>query len=137
MVKWSERHPGSSWITGKNQGRITLDDDPKPLKSSHCYEALRSTFNKARAIEEEISKRKVSLFTRIWYSPQSRSSDFGVLLLSTHDRIPPVLEIEIPQLGDERLENLLEDYLNTDYDFHQSCSTYLVVFKDYEDSNAP
>ena len=109
----------------------------KALIISDCYTALRSTVNKGRSIEAELLKSKVSLFTRLWYSPQGHSTEFGVLLSSTHERIPPVLEIEIPELGDELLGIMLSEHLDENNDVQQSSGIYLVVLKDYEDSNAP
>ena len=107
----------------------------KPLTGVDCYRALQSTINKARDIEWEIATRKVSLFRRRWHSPQGGSSEFDVLLSSTYDQ--PVLEIEMPKLGDEGLERLLSELLAVDNDFQETSGTYLVVFKDYGDSNAP
>ena len=79
-------------------------------------------------MEEEIAKRKLSLFTRILHSPPGGSSEFDVLS-STHDQIPPVLEIEVPKLGDERLEHMLSELLDVDKDFQDSSGTYMVVSK--------
>ena len=108
-----------------------------PLTRAEYCEALRSTINKARSIEEERAKRKVSLFTRIWYSPQGGSSELHVFLSSTHDQIPPFLDIEVPKLGDERLERMLSRLLDRNSDFEESSGTCLVISKHYKDSNAP
>ena len=124
MVKWSERYAGK-WLPPP---RLTSEPN-RPLTRADCYEALQSTINKARSIEEEIAKSKLSLFTRIWHSPRGGSSEFDVLLSSTHNQIPPVLEIEVPKLGDERPEHLLSELLDVDKDFLDSSGTYPVISK--------
>ena len=80
-------------------------------------------------MEEEIAKRKLSLFTRIRHSPRGGSSEIYVLLSSTHSQTPPILEIEVPNLGDERLEHMLSELLDVDKDFQDSSGTYMVVSK--------
>ena len=124
MVLWSELNT-YYWLPKPH-----LSESGQPLTGGDCHRAMLSTINKARSIAKEITKSKVSLFTRKWKF-QRDSCEFDALLSSTHDQIPAVLEIEVPKLGDERLEYLLRDLLDVNDDFKESSSRYLVLSKDH------
>jgi len=110
-----------------------------PLTLTNCHSAMVFTIHKARLIGFEIARRNRPFFKRTFsgFTLQGDPREFDIILSSISSRFDNALDI--PSITEVRDDDLLLDILRTPLvahkDFKDSSSTYLLIFRGYQEAD--